>query len=378
MSFFPQDPSKYRPSKILFKIDILREVDRAVQEGLGGYTNRHELVNDLVEQGLIELRFPEGETPMAPEARSESETKAAANGSGNAAGVTAPTEKTAKTMPKAEPLGDISETRIAAPAKAGIAVENELAAPERWPLFGMHNRDAPTAWALARLAAETVAGPIPLETFYEKVTEEAWTLAAQLEALETEGAPKLAVMLPRNPEKPQSAADGFRAFALGAVARKPNDEGKLVASGPFFQWGAVALVGDAKNQKVGITESGWELVKTFDGLDFSIPHSDEIAERFLAHLEKHAPADFWGFQTALEGAGQDAGRVEMNEYFRKRLAADYSDIKWKGSVADSVASGYVSRARAWGLIEPKLRDRKYVLTPAGEKTLSKFMATSKA
>lgn len=374
MSFFPQDSSKYRPSKILFKIDVLREADRAVQEALGGYTNRHELVNDLVEQGLIGLRYPEGETPVAPEARSEAET----NGGGHAAAIEIPAEKTANAMPNAKPLGDISETRIAGPAKAGTTVNNELAAPEPWPLFGMHNRDAPTAWALARLAAEAADGPIPLETFYEKVTEDAWTLATQLQALETKGAPKLAVMLPRNPEKPQSAADGFRAFALGAVARKPNDEGKLVASGPFFQWGAVALVGDVKNPKIGITESGWELIKLFNGLDFSIPHSDETGERFLAHLERYAPADLWGFRIALEGASQDAGRVEMNEYFRKRLTDDYADVEWKGSVAGSVASGYVSRARAWGLIEPKLKDSKYALTPAGEKTISGFTATSKA
>src|SRR5882724_1284224 len=246
MPFFPQDPSKYRPSKILFKIDILREVDRAVQEELGGYANRHELVNDLVEQGLIELRYPEGEAPVTPKARSEAESKTAgsANGGGDAAAVEVP----AKTMP--EPLGDISETRITAPAKVGTVVENELAAPDRWPLFGMHNRDAPTAWALTRLASESFDEPIPLDVFYEKVTQEAWTLAAQLEGLEIKGTPKLAVMLPRNPDKPQSAADGFRAFALGAVARKPNAEGKLPASGPFFLWGAVGLVGDVKNPKV--------------------------------------------------------------------------------------------------------------------------------
>jgi hypothetical protein len=363
MSFFPQDPSKYRPSKVLFKIDVLREADRAVQEGLGGYANRHELVNDLVEQGLIELRYPEARAPVPPEshARAESEPEVAADGGDALA-----------------PLSDIGETRITALAKKGAAVENELADPEPWPLFGMHNRDAPTAWALTGLAAEAVDGPIPLEAFYEKVTEEAWALAARLSALEAKGAPKLAVMLPRNPEKPQSAAVGFRAFALGAVARKPNEEGKLSASGPFFQWHAVALVGDVRRPQIGLTASGWELVDVFDGLDFSIPHSDEIAARFLAHLAQHAPADLWGFRTALEGAGGGAGRVGMNEYFHKRLRDDYSAVEWKSSVADSVASGYVSRARAWGLVEPGLEDGKYVLTPAGEKTAADFPAAPKA
>jgi hypothetical protein len=380
MAFMPNDPTKFRPTKILFRVDTLREADRAVQEGLGGYSNRHELVNDLVEQGLIDLRYPNGESPATPKALAEAENKvgATSNGNGDAAAVEAPIlNEPPKEMPKVEPLGDVSETRIMAPAKTGAVVENELGALNHWPLFGMHNRDAPTAWALARLAEEAAEGPIPLEAFYDKITGEAWTLAAQLQTLETKGRPKLAVMLPRNPAKPQSAAVGFRAFALGSVARKPNDAGKLGASGPFFQWGAVGLVGEIREPKIGLTESGWEVVQIFDGLDFSIPHPKEMAERFLAYLEKHAPADLWGFHTALEGAANGDGRIQLNEYFRKRLDSDYPDVEWKESVADSVASGYVSRARAWGLIEPKLKDGKYSLESAGEKTLKKFAATSK-
>jgi hypothetical protein len=240
-------------------------------------------------------------------------------------------------------------------------------------MFGMHNRDAPSAWALARLAAEAFDGPVPLGDFYEKATEDAWKLAARLVPLEVRGEPKLAVMLPRNANKPQSASDGFRAFALGQVARKPAD-GKLAAWGPFYQWAAVGIVGDPKNPEIGLTESGWELVKLFNGLDFALPHGDEIAQRFLAHLEQHAPADHWGFRTALEGAGQDAGRVELSKYFAKRLPDDFSDAEWKGSVADSVASGYVSRARAWGLIEMKLAGGKYSLTSVGGETLKKLSA----
>ena len=379
MNFFPADPKKHRPTKLILQIDVIREMDRAIQEGLGGFTNRHELANELIEQGLITLRYPDGEAPVEPTAKSEAESKAdaRANGSGDPASAEAAAEQT-RVMAKIEPLGDISETRITAPSRAGAAVENELGAPEHWPMFGMHNRDAPSAWALTRLAEAAAAGPIPLEGFYEKVADEAWTLAAQLAALETKGGPKLAVMLPRNPAKPQSATDGFRAFALGGVARKPNDQGKLPTSGPFFQWGAVGLVGDRKEPKIGLTESGWELVKIFNGLDFSIPHPEAMAERFLAHLQKHAPTDLWGFLTALEGTANGDGRVAMNEYFRKRLDDDHSDVEWKGSVAESVASGYVSRARAWGLIEPKLKEGKYALTPAGEKVLAKFSTTAKA
>src|SRR3954449_3331235 len=99
MAFFPTDPKKYRPSKVIFNVDVLREVDRAVQEGIGGYTNRHELINDLVEQGLIDLRYPDGEEPVAPEAKTEGEaasSKPSNNGHGNSSAVAEP----AKTMPK--------------------------------------------------------------------------------------------------------------------------------------------------------------------------------------------------------------------------------------------------------------------------------------
>lgn len=380
MSFFPINPTQYRPSKILFQIEVLREIDRAVQEGLGGYTNRHELVNDMVEQGLIGLRYPDGEAPLPPQALSDAEAKAAArsNGSGNSVEVRAAAEKSAETMPEVNPIGDLSETHIESPPTLGAVVRNELARIPDEPMFGMHNRDAPTAWALARLASEAADGPIHLSRFYEAITEEAWRLAAQLAPFEAKGNMKLAVMMPRNPEKPQSATQGFRAFALGQVARKPDDDGKLVAWGPFYQWGAVGIVDDVKDPKIGLTESGWKLVQVFEGLDFSLPHNDKIALRFLSHLEKHAPADRWGFRTALDGAAERLGRIGMSEYFLQRLTTDFSDTEWKDSVADSVASGYVSRARAWGLVEPKLLDRKYALTVAGENAVRKFSATPKS
>ncbi len=372
MAFFPTDPKKYRPSKVIFNVDVLREVDRAVQEGIGGYTNRHELINDLVEQGLIDLRYPDGEEPVAPEAKTEAETassKPSNNGHGDSPAVAEP----AKTMPKIEPLSSLTETRMSAPEKRGAVIENKLAHAPEHPLFGMHNRDAPTAWALNRLAEVTPEDPVALGGFYEETTKEAWKLAAKLQALETKGRPKLAVMLPRNPEKPQSADEGFRAFALGVLARKADAGGQLAASGPFFEWHAVAAVGDPRSPEIGLTEIGWQLVEVFDGLDFSYPHDEDLAHRFLQHQRQHAAPDAWGFRTVLEGASGDAGRVELSEYFERRLGADF-DGDWKLSVAESVASGYVSRAREWGLIEPKMRDSSYALTASGQKALDEFKA----
>jgi hypothetical protein len=378
MSFFPADPKNYRPAKVIFRVDVLREADRAVQEGLGGYENRHELINDLVEQGLIGLRYPDGEQPMAPTALSEGEARMAP-GQNGAASTRRQAGESAREMPAVLPFSpDASAARIEAPDEPGVAIKNHLAKVPNEPMFGMHNRDAPSAWALGRLATEAADGPVPLSSFYEKVTEEAWTLAARLSPLNESGKPKLAVMLPRNPEKPQAADEGFRAFALGQVARKPDDDGKLAAWGPFYQWGAVGIVGDPRKPEIGLTEAGWELLNELDGLDFSLPHGEEIAERFLGYLERHARSDLWGFQMALDGAADGLGRVEMADFFAERLTADFSAVEWKGSVAESVASGYISRARAWGLVEPKLKDRKYPLTAAGSKMLERFASATAA
>lgn len=369
MAFFPVDPTNYRPAKILFQIEVLREVDRAIQAGLGGYSNRHEMINDLVEQGLVELSYPDinpAELAEPNDAVPQTIASPPRVGDDPKADAAPP-----PTMPDVEPLSDLSETRLIAPGKTGAVVENELASIPGHPMFGMHNRDAPTAWALMRLAGSASAGPVDLEQFYRETTTEAWKLAAQLTGLEVKGGPKLAVMLPRNPEKEDTAEIGFRAFALGATSQKTDPKGRLGASGPFYEWGAVGVVGDANSPLIGLTRAGWELVTIFDGLDFSIPHGQSHAERFMKFLHMNVAADSWGFRTTLEGATQGFGRSELNRYFAERLPTEFRG-DWKQTVANSVASGYVSRAREWGLLELKLRDKAYVPTDFGETILDRL------
>jgi hypothetical protein len=376
MSFLPMDSKNYRPAKLLVKVDILRELDRIVQEGLAGYTNRHELVNDLLEQGVIDLRY--GDENAEAERGGPNPTKRAdeilhsrsSGGSGRPS--TAQTEYPERLGQKPARGDGVFDTPIVSLVNRGLAVENELARISDEPLFGLHNRDAPTAWALARLAEAAKDSPVPLEEFYEAVTDEAWNLADQLKHVEAENGQKLTVMLPRNRSKPQSAAEGFRAFALGHVARKPDEDGRLAAWGPFYQWNAVAVVGDLKDPQIALTEAGWHLLEVFDGLAFSIPHDPNVARRFLAYLQHHARADLWGFCTVLEGAARGAGRIQMMEYFRARLLDDFTVTMWKESVAASIAQGYVSRARAWGLMEPKMLDSAYRATAAGRRALDDF------
>lgn len=357
-SGFSFDPLKYRPLRLLIEVSIARELDRVLAEGLGGYSNRHELVNDLLEQGLLGLRYPEngGQLTAAPDAQA-------------AGGESSPRVRPA---PAARPSADDGLLEIRFPAAQGAVIENELAVVPDEPMFGMHNRDAPSAWALGRLAEAAEDGPVSLAAFYDATTTAAWQLASELEALERPGQQKLAIMLPRNPDKPQSAAEGFRTFAMGQIARKPDSTGHRPAAGPFFQWNAVGLVGDPREPEIGLTEGGWELTRVFSGLEFGLPHDAQIAWRFLDFLQEYAPADLWGFSTVLAGAAAEMGRLEMNAHALEALKADFPAVAWKQSVADSIASGYVSRARAWGLLEPKLVRGANRLTPIGADALERY------
>lgn len=388
MAFFPHDPTKYRPAKFILRADLLKEADRAIQEGLGGYENRHELVNDAIEQLLVELRYGDEDGPVATRATSQAEERARTtarktdrDGKGAARGAEAAAVVTtdAAGAALADELGlddvpaiiDLTETAITAPAARGVAVVNELAAVRELPQLGLHNRDAPSVFALASLGRQAHEEPIPMRAFYEKATNEAWRLAAALAPWETEHRDKVTVMLPRNRAKPQTAAEGFQLFGIGQVNRRPDEHGRVAALGPFYLWGVAGLLpGPSGEILIGVTDAGWELLEAMDGLHFGLPHDPGVAHRFLAHLRRHAPADLWGFKEVLAAIAGEAGRNELREHFRHRLAADFPpDKAVTESVAESTAQGYLSRARAWGLVTPKLVGGRYELTEQGESVM---------
>ncbi len=390
MSFFPHDPTKYRPTKLLLRADLLREVDQAIQEGLAGYTNRHEITNDALEQLLIELRYGDG----ADESDQPKKQRPVQVASAVSPAVTSPKPKedrvplefdsvveapetTSDPEPKegqVEPIWNLAETAISVPASRGLEVKNEIAAVKDAPLYGLHNRDAPTAFALSILATQAHTEMIPMREFYDAATAQAWRLAAALEPWEREHKGKVTVMLPRNRAKPQSAADGFQFFGMGQVSKRPDENGKLACFGPFYLWRAAGLHRSENGEVlIGLTSAGWDLLDAFDGLDFSLPHDDGIARKFINYLAQHAPSDLWGFREVLETVTTDVGRLELAEHFRARLTTDFPLKKgYTDSVAESTAQGYLSRSRAWSMIEPKLDGGRYRLTDHGEAILSEI------
>ncbi len=171
-------------------------------------------------------------------------------------------------------------------------------------------------------------------------------------------------MFPTNLSKPQSAEEGFRTFAVGAVAAKTRN-GKLAAWGPLFSWKACQLQRDEQKLLIGLTKPGYELLEALDGISLETPHPREMALRFFAYLQRFSPADWWGFETLLEAVSQEPDR--------NGLVAHFKDARkdWSNAVAATNSQGYVGRAREWGLIKTKQVRSRYVLTDFGRELLKK-------
>jgi hypothetical protein len=224
------------------------------------------------------------------------------------------------------------------------------------PLFGLHNRDYPSLWALAQLAARAAAGPVALNTFLHDVTEEAWAFAARLLRLERARGFKLTALLPTNRSKPQSSEQGFQGFAIGTCEARGKS---LHARGPLFLWRACAADIRAGKVVIGMTDAGYQLLDSLDGLSLRLPHSADRAVRFLEHLKRFAPSDWWGFAQIMAAAEGGVDRAHLIE----QVAEARSD--WSESEVATNAAGYVARSREWGLLETRQTEGMYRLTPLG-------------
>jgi hypothetical protein len=342
------EPRKHRPIRTIMRVDLVREMDQALDERLGGHEDRHELMNEAVQQYLVELRTAGGNTGDAVAEPTAAEETAAIE------------EKPPAwvAVPDVEPITDLDQTAILLPDRQPVLVENEAAHVRRDPLLGLHNADVATIAALCHLAELTADAPVPVKVYYQEATDRARELAAALGPYERRHEAKLSALLPSNFAKAQAAARGYQAFALGHIAKEPSKDGKLDAWGPLYLWEVAGLINDGGEIKVGVTAAGWKLLEELDGLTFERPHSHEHARRFLSHLSKHAHPDLWGFRTLLDALARGIGRVELNTHF-------LGQWDWKETVARSVAQGYIARGREWGLVAPKLVERRYEMTTFG-------------
>jgi hypothetical protein len=370
-----------RLARVLLPARLLREVDELVLSGRGGYSSRQEFMLEAIQNHVLEVRHGPTERgqllidgEMAPQ-RVDGPRATSSGGSGN--GRTHETVKQtgaidevdAPALPAAlgddvpvEPVGDIKETALRAPVR-GATLESGIARFKKEPLIGLHNRDYPSIWAVRLLAEMTASDLIPVSRFLEEATAQAWRFARSLLDLERQSKVKLTALFPTNISKPQSAEDGFRAFAIGTIARKPGTDGCFETSGPLFSWQIcqLALAGDTL--RIGLTDAGWGLVEALDGLTLAWPHERVSAERFFAHLSRHAPWDWQGFEQVVDAVASHPTRVELMSQFQRWQP------EWSDAVANTTSSGFIARGREWGLITPKLVDGRYALTDFGNAML---------
>ena len=374
MTDHQEHPPDVRLARILLPAGLLREVDELILSGRGGYSSRQEFFRDAIENHALEVRHgstEHGQLLLDAELDTPADAGAPARttgigGNGRSPGSSGPEDRVP--MPAAlsngtsiEPISDIKQTALIAPAR-GVVVEHGIARSKKEPLIGLHNRDYPSLWA-ACLLADLSEQELPrAPQFVDEATRQAWRYAQSLLELEQRTKTKLTALFPTNISKPQSAEEGFRAFAIGAIARKPAVDGRVDTSGPLFSWQVAQLVRSEGTITVGLTDVGWQLVEALDGLTLAWPHEQEYAERFFDHLRRHARWDWEGFEQVIAAAASSPTRAELAAAFQSWQP------EWSETVVNTTSAGYVARAREWGLIEPKLVDGRYVLTAFGEAT----------
>jgi hypothetical protein len=341
---YPEELKDQRVVKLLLPLAIIRQMDGLLLDGIGGFTTRNELVREAIESYMLELTHepaPAEPTPISARKRQLRPV--------------APTPTEATVAPPPDSTLTIADTALRSAASGGATIRGEAEVVEE-PLFGMHNRDYPSLWAARRLLVYLDEGAITFEEFAERATEEAWAYAAELRALELELETKLTALFPTNVDKREAASGAFRAFALGSIALNGT---AIRADGPLFLWRVIDVERHDAAVAVGLRREGRELLARLSGLTVAQPHAPELARTFLAHLEEHAPADYWGFGHVLSTVAERPTRLELVDAFQQARP------DWRESVAATNAQGYVARGREWGLIAPKVVDGRYELTDFG-------------
>ena len=116
----------------------------------------------------------------------------------------------------------VPSTALVGPSEGfTIGTDEDLSRPEGLPLFGLHNRDYPSLWALTNLASLTVDEPIPAETYYTAAIGAAWRFGELLLDIEQRNGSKVTALFPTNPEKRKTAEMAFRdSRSVTTVARR--------------------------------------------------------------------------------------------------------------------------------------------------------------
>lgn len=346
----PRRPSKPNEALRLVKswlpTALVREMDLAILASNGAYNGRDDFVREAISDRIAEERR-RPVSAAAPIVLLRSSTK-----------------------------GEKSRNRAAEWPRAAMAVhESEPAWPRtRVPtlpahqvggiLYGLHNRDYPTLWvarSLLGMASER-GGLIPWSDFIAAVLEAAWNIGAQLARMDSERTAdeqKASVGFPSNSDKRQSSEARFSEHMVGVPDRH------FGPSGPLF---AMKLAGTdrAADRTLIIAPTRqavelWKLLLAAGlGTNERPPHPPAAWRAFREHLQLTLAEDYAAWMRVLTGIDRAPTRDDLVTHF--------SD-EWVGAAAATNVAGYVSRGREWGLVEPKLKEGRYVLTDLGREAI---------
>lgn len=373
------DFRKYRPVKILVEIELLRDIDGCILDGLGGYSNRHEFANEALRSHLFDLEYPDdGVTSQAMLAKSRVEYSAEPTAERGRPPLIPVEEHRSGSQPiqeqENETAANTESVDLVERSPGDFALEsihrgfeatNDAGIISDQPLLGLHNRDWPSIWCLRILAGMASDGYVDVSEFMERATAEAWRTASALLGWEKANGQKVTALLPKNKEKQQASEGAFRSFAIGTIGRRPSEGGKFKVQGPLFQWKTCGLMVEDNQLRIGVTGPGWSLLEKMRGLTPGQPHSPEYADNFFSFLGSSCEEDYWGFLHLVGAIAGGVSRVELVQRFQ-------SQRDWTNSVAATIAQGYLSRAREWGLVEEKIRSGLYRLTGFGREFSSRI------
>lgn len=343
----PESPgnTEKRIVKVPLPVAQIRRMDELLSVRSGGFETRAEFIHEAIENLILELTFEEEPAPPSSPLELRNQVKV---------GVSA----------DASDSGEGIEATALEPPSPGFVHEGAFELGDKGLLFGLHNRDYPSLWGLAQLASLTEHAPIPFDEFLDETVSRAWQHGQILQRLETLGWEKLSILFPTNSDKPISAADRFRLFALGDFQER---DGRIVTFGPLFAWRVAGLFETDRGLVLAPTPAGTRLLSSLSGLSAAWPHEPAHAEIFLAHLRHEAPGDYAGFEAVLKAIESGASRDDLLEAFSRR---------WP-ELGDSEVSvnmqAYVARCREWGLVEPKQVRRRYALTEFGIQYVSELI-----
>jgi hypothetical protein len=355
--------------RITLPTSLLTQVDRHLADE-GSSRTRADFVREAVEQRLLELRFgsqepAEATTPAVP-TQLPSPSPAAAPAAAPEPEFPSPRAPLADDDDDAE--DDLENDPLISPRRladtALVPIGKTWVDPSLVPGFHvepgqlfLHGRDYPSFWGLAWLARWSDEAPLELSDYLRELRAAAWRFARALLDFDRAGPLKASTTFPTNASNKGSASQTFEASAIGGVIRRRD--GSTVAVGPLALWQVAHFYQRGSQVLIGPTELGVRLLERLEGLSLELPHDEQHARVFLDHLREYAPIDHDGLRLVLGLVAHAPRRTELIDALKGDGLPGWQKLE------DVYAQSYVSRGREWGLIEPKMIERRYHLTEFG-------------